>query len=212
MQRVSGAPPKRLTRAEQQAETRRLLLAAADRVFTEHGFHAARLEDIAAQAGYTRGAVYSNFKNKDELALAIIEDRVATAKALMEDLAASYGGDVGGMEAAGQEFSKLIEQNSWGPLFLEFVTHASRHPDLAQRLRALYRGMADAIARVLEASASRAGVALPAPSERLALIMLAASDGSSLERMIDPDRIDATLAGEMFGWIAAGVVAASKQG
>jgi AcrR family transcriptional regulator len=210
MHRVSDTRPKRLTRGEQQAETRRRVLTAADRVFTDRGFHAARVEEIAAHAGYTRGAVYSNFKNKDELALAIIEDRITTAKELMEEVAALEASEVSRAQAAGRAFSTLVEQNSWGPLFLEFVTHASRHPDLAQRLRLLYRGLADAIAQVLEASAGQAGIALPAPSQRVAWIVLAANDGSTLERMIDPERVDAALAGEMFGWIATGMIASNS--
>jgi AcrR family transcriptional regulator len=211
MQHVSEELPKRLTRAEQQAETRRRVLAAADRVFTERGFHAARLEEIAAHAGYTRGAVYSNFKNKDELALAIIEERIATSKALLEELAGAQEPDVGGAQAVGHAFSSLFfEQLPWTPLFLEFVTHASRHPELAQKLRALYRDLADAISEALEAASSQAGIALPAASQRLALLMLAATNGSAVERMIDPERADGTLAGEMLGWMAGGLLASNR--
>jgi AcrR family transcriptional regulator len=212
MQRVSEELPKRLTRAEQQAETRRRVLAAADRVFTERGFHAARLEEIAAHAGYTRGAVYSNFKNKDELALAIIEERIAKSKALLEELAATQAPDVEGAHAVGEAFSKLfVEPNPWAPLFLEFVTHASRHPELAERLRAPYQDLADAITKALEAASEQAGMALPAASQRLARIMLAATNGSDVERIIDPGRIDGTLAGEMLGWIAAGLIASNTE-
>lgn len=213
MQHVSEELPKRLTRAEQQAETRRRVLAAADRVFTERGFHAARLEEIAAHAGYTRGAVYSNFKNKDELALAIIEERFATSKELVERLASAQDPDVDGAQAVGHEFSNLFfEQNPWTPLFLEFVIHASRHPDLAKRLRAPYRGLADAIAKALETASGQAGMALPAASQRLALVMLAATNGAAVERLIDPERADSTLGGEVLGWIAAGLIAANPQG
>ena len=212
MQGVSEKSRKRLTRVEQQAQTRRRVLEAADRVFTERGFHAARLEEIAETAGYTRGAVYSNFKNKDELALALIEERIAKSKALLEELAASQDPDVGGAQAVGQAFSDLfVKQNHWAPLFLEFVTHASRHPELAKRLRAPYRGLADAIAKALEAASDQAGVPLPVASQRLARIMLAATNGSDIERMIDPKRADGALAGEMLGWIAGGLLASADK-
>jgi AcrR family transcriptional regulator len=210
MHSVSDVARRRLTRVEQQALTRERVLEAADAVFTERGFHSARLEEIAERAGYTRGAVYSNFKNKDELALAIIEQRIATSKTLLEELAATHDPDAGGAQAAGQAFSDLFfEHLPWTPLFLEFATHAARHPELARRLRAPYRDLADAITKALEVASGQAGMALPAASQRLALIMLAATNGAAVERLIDPERADAELAGEMLAWITAGVLAAS---
>jgi hypothetical protein len=89
---------------------------------------------------------------------------------------------------------------------LEFVTHAYRHPDLAARITELYRCLADSISTVLQATAHRAGTLLPIAPERLALIVLAATDGASVERLIDPERADGQLMAEMFGWIAAGLL------
>src|ERR1700686_4522235 len=61
---------------ERTAATRRKLLAAAKRIFAQEGFEAARLEDIAAGAGYTRGAFYANFKSKEEYFFALFEEWV----------------------------------------------------------------------------------------------------------------------------------------
>ena len=66
-----------LTRARRREMTRRHLLDAAALVFAREGFHRASLDDVAATAGFTKGAVYSNFANKDELFLAVFEDRYA---------------------------------------------------------------------------------------------------------------------------------------
>src|SRR3977135_3044040 len=101
MQSVSDSPPRRLTRAKQQAQTRERVLEAADEVFARRGFYAARLEEIAERAGFTRGAVYSNFRGKDELALAINERRISTSKALRSEIAAASEASVADAQAAG---------------------------------------------------------------------------------------------------------------
>src|SRR3954464_13741014 len=101
MQTVSEARHnRRLTRAEQQAQTRSRVLEAADAVFARSGFHAARLEEIADQAGFTRGAVYSNFSGKDDLALAIIEQRIRTVTALLDEIAAASDATAADAQAA----------------------------------------------------------------------------------------------------------------
>jgi AcrR family transcriptional regulator len=212
MHSVSQRKPARLSRAEQQALTRARVLEAADAVFAERGFHAARLEEIAGRAGYTRGAVYSNFKDKNDLALAIIEQRIRSVTMLLEELVGGPGDPVAEAEYAGDRVAQLLGgERSWAPLFLEFATHAARHPELGSRLTALYRDLVASIARMLEAFASRADVQLPGSAERLALTMVAATDGAALERLIDPERADARLLGQMLGWIVAGLIASQSR-
>jgi AcrR family transcriptional regulator len=212
MHTVSKSRTKRLTRAQQQAQTRKRVLDAADEVFARRGFYAAGLEEIAEQAGFTRGAVYSNFRSKDDLALAIIEQRIKTVIALLDEVAAASKATVADAQAASLRFSELLAgDRDWGPLFLEFVTHAARHAELAARMTGLYRGLADSIATVLEATARQGGAQLPIAPERLALIVLAATDGASVERMIDPERADGQLMAEMLGWIAAGLLTSQAE-
>src|ERR1700716_3855888 len=67
---------RRLTREERQAQTRQELLDAAARVFVKRGFTGASVEEISAEAGYTRGAFYSNFRSKNELFVELLHDRV----------------------------------------------------------------------------------------------------------------------------------------
>ena len=67
---------KRLTRAERQRQTRRALLDAAARVFVRRGFQASSVEEISAEAGYTRGAFYSNFESKEQLFIELLHERV----------------------------------------------------------------------------------------------------------------------------------------
>src|SRR3954465_6094287 len=66
----------RLTRAERREQTRQELLTAAEECFVTGGFHATSVEQVADRAGYTKGAVYSNFASKEDLFFAIYERRV----------------------------------------------------------------------------------------------------------------------------------------
>src|ERR1700687_2981053 len=74
--RASLAAGYRTPQAERTRATRRKLLDAAKRIFAQDGFEAARLEDIAAGAGYTRGAFYANFKSKEDIFFALLEEWV----------------------------------------------------------------------------------------------------------------------------------------
>src|SRR5476651_1428618 len=86
----TGRRRQRLTRSEAQALTRRRLLEASAEVFGEKGFRAASLTDVADHAGYTIGAVYSNFASKDELFHALMRERIRLAE---EGLAATFQDD-----------------------------------------------------------------------------------------------------------------------
>ena len=66
----------RLTRAEQAGRNRALVLGAARRVFLARGYHGATLEQIADEAGFSKGVVFSKFRGKADLFLALLEDRI----------------------------------------------------------------------------------------------------------------------------------------
>ncbi len=91
----------RLTRAEAQAQTRRRLLDGAAVVFARRGFHGASLEEVADEAGYSKGAVYSNFVSKEELFLAVLaarfHDRTELYRQLAEQAAREPGQDLPGL-------------------------------------------------------------------------------------------------------------------
>src|SRR4249920_557563 len=80
-----------LTPERRRALTRRHLLEAAGVVFARQGFHGATLDEVAATAGFTKGAVYSNFTSKDDLFLALLEDRTERQLAVVSDVLAAAG-------------------------------------------------------------------------------------------------------------------------
>jgi AcrR family transcriptional regulator len=83
------SPARRLSRDEQRARTRRDLLAAAATVFARNGYHATSVDMVAEAAGYTKGAVYSNFASKEELFLALIDEHLDQAVDTLEEIVAT---------------------------------------------------------------------------------------------------------------------------
>ena len=109
----------RLTRAEQRDLTRTRLLDAAEKVFVDRGFHAASVDEVAEEAGYSKGAVYSNFENKDELFLAVLERRVdsralAAGSAVPDDRPISEQAE----QAGNAFFEVFLQQSQWSLLLM----------------------------------------------------------------------------------------------
>src|SRR5262245_22392592 len=126
------------------------LFEAAARLFEEQGIGSASIEAIAAAAGFTRGAFYSNFKSKDELIIAMLEDHVAQTARRNLDLLAKHHNLADFIEAL-----KSVERSRHDPLgrspllhmeMILFVARAEkRRPELAKRLRARRQLVADII-------------------------------------------------------------------
>jgi len=132
------APNRRLTRQESRVITREALIDAAEKVFLREGFEHASVEQITEEAGFSRGAFYSNFSDKDELALAVIDKRrreVARALRTLQRIS----DPVKGRAAIQDWFSKQCRQTDWISLRLEFGRRAQRNPALERQLAELCR-------------------------------------------------------------------------
>ena len=117
---------ERLNRGQRKAQTREQLLDAATRVFAERGFEAASLDEVAAAAGYTKGAVYSNFASKTDLVIALIERKVAEQEA--EHLQRFSEQDFASLTARLEEPEEVTEaQQQWLVLAVEFWLYALRN-------------------------------------------------------------------------------------
>jgi len=184
------------------------LLGSALEVFEARGYAKSSLEEIAERAGYTRKAVYSNFSGKSELLLEIVERRFQSHIDRIETLLDEETSperktvDVGSMFA-----DYLNQERTWGKLFHEFCSIASRDEEIGSRFRACFRARKKTIVRLLESEASRRGIELTVSIERLVMGILALFTGLSVEKMIDPDEVDEALFGEMLGLLASSVVA-----
>jgi AcrR family transcriptional regulator len=175
----------RLTRAESQARTRLALLDAAADVFARRGFGGASVDEIADVAGYTKGAVYSNFGSKDELFLAVLQDRMRSQVELLDGLTKRAAAAPNDVPLLLPDLDSLDQQ--WCLLIFEFWLYALRNPSSGERLAAVYRQFRADLAPLL---APYAGAAME-PKE-LAAAGIAIYQGLALQRHLDPDaaRVD----------------------
>jgi AcrR family transcriptional regulator len=169
-------------------DTRDKLFEAAARVFEEQGIGGASIEAIAAAAGFTRGAFYSNFKSKDELIIAMIEDHVAQSIRRNLDLLSRHNNLADFIDTL-----KTVDRSRQDPLarspllhmeMILFVARAEkRRPELAQRLRARRKLIAD----IVETTARNSGKNPSLNPAWISAIVLALEDGFRLHRLIDPE-------------------------
>ncbi|HEX4564801.1 MAG TPA: helix-turn-helix domain-containing protein [Solirubrobacteraceae bacterium] len=98
----------RLTRKEKQAHTRECLMHSAARVFAQRGLEQASIDEVAEQAGFTKGAFYANFKNKEELFLAMLDERFAKRIEDIEQVVASEGSAAQKARRGGDQFASML--------------------------------------------------------------------------------------------------------
>ena len=170
--------------------TRDSLLDAAAAVFARRGFHGASLDEIAETAGFTRGAIYKNFTDKEDLFLAVwerVNERTlhAYAELLSED------GEVLDATRIATIAAKWRELQTRDPDFfvlgLEFNLYLVRNPEVRERVNARRREGARRVAQFMQEQAAAVGLASPLPAEDVANIFLITSDGFTMASLVDPD-------------------------
>ena len=177
----------RLSRAEQNDRNRALLLAAARRVFLERGYYAATLDQIADEAGFSKGAVYSRFASKADMFLALLEDRITERAAQNARLAGELAGT--GNFAAMLDLAEQAERGApgWRLLVTEFRVHAARDPELNRRYAALHARAVDGVARTFVQVSKEGARDFPVPPRQLAELWLTIETGRALEQIANPD-------------------------
>jgi AcrR family transcriptional regulator len=196
----------RPTRKELQARTRRRLVDAAAEVCARRGIARASLDEVAETAGYTKGAVYANFASKEELFLAMLDERFAERLAEVERALASSEAPEAQARRAGADFSRfLAADRDWQRLFFEFAVHAARDEAFRVQLVARYRGLRERIAELYQRRLDELGVEPQFPVGDVALMTFAMANGVALEAMLEPDEVPEDLLGRMFELLAKGV-------
>ena len=177
--------------------TRRHLLEAAAIVFAQKGFHAATLDEVAAAAGFTKGAVYSNFKSKDDLFLALFDDRIERQFAVTIEVLEDGSHDMTEQLPRVRELlhgGAFFWDDDWTTLYLEFVLYAMRNPEARAKLAARAVRERTAVKALMEREYSNVGAAAEHSTRELAEISLALFNGLGMARLIDPEAVtNATL-------------------
>jgi AcrR family transcriptional regulator len=179
------------TRAERQRRTREDLVDAAERLFSKQGFHATSLDAVAAEAGFTKGAVYSNFDSKEDLFFAVYERRVDRRVEQMEGALANAATSVEALEGMMPGAGRPPADDGWLAVFFEFWAHVLRHPELRQRFAEQHRRVIEPLAKVAQPTDD------PQERYRLATARFAMTLGLQLERLTQPDVVDDDLGRRM---------------
>lgn len=198
-ERTAGGRPTR-------AETRRRVLDAAYAVFGERGIAASSLSDVAAAAGLTKGAIYSSFTGKDEMVLALMEERVL---ARATGAVAGFPSSAGDHEQAVSEVGRTVVEASRDDatahrLLMEYFAMSHRDPGRRAGLRRSRRAAREAVTGVLVGLRDEQGLPLPLPPEELAIVVMALSNGLAIESGIDPDAVPDDLLGRLFAAVVRG--------
>jgi AcrR family transcriptional regulator len=190
--------PRRLTRKQKQEHTRSCLMKSAAKVFARRGLQNASIDEVAEEAGYTKGAFYANFKSKEELFLAMLDERFAER---LEEINAVIDTDEELEDQAfqaGVDFTRYLTADpDWQRLFFEFAAHAARDDDFREELVTRYRSLRERIAAAFEQQAARLGATPPFPIEQIALMTFAMANGIALEKLLEPEVVDEQLYGTM---------------
>jgi AcrR family transcriptional regulator len=194
------AKAKRETRAEKQARTRAELLATGARVFARRGYNGSSVEEIAEEAGYSHGAVYSNFDGKADLFLAVFEEYMAerarelatTQLAIDEDAPLEQRARA----LADQWMERFERDRESFVLHMEFIAHAGRDPELAGRFGSRSAALREAISGYIAQYQGEAGIELRLPPDDLALVLRALGIGLAVEALVAPDSVRQDLYGD----------------
>lgn len=164
--------------------------SAAD-VFARRGFHAASVDEIAENAGFSVGALYSNFERKEDLLLAAIEqnvsdwtrlfaDRFRAADNIHDQARSIADAWIAGVTADPEPFL----------LWIELWAYAVRNDRLRQDLAERSRAIRDLFTSMMREAAEQAGVTLPdGRAEELGAVFDALGLGLAVRRLLDPDAV-----------------------
>ncbi len=210
---MSDGPSRPSLRDEQRALTRRRLIDAAEAVFAHSGFHGASVEEIAREAGATTGALYSNFAGKEDLFLALFEERIATDVGDYSQIVAAGATLEEQARQAGDHWMQILrERPAYFPLLIEFWAYAVRVPRLRERLGERFAALRSATARMVLEGAGQMGLPPNAEAgELVATVINALGNGLALEKLADPDAVPDALFGDILVLILQALGALAKE-
>jgi AcrR family transcriptional regulator len=201
---------ERLTRKQRQAHTRHCLLEAAARVFARRGLVQASVDEVAADAGFTKGAVYANFGSKEELFLEMLDARFDRRLADMDRALSTDEPPEAQARAAGQDFVDYLSGDpEWARLFFEAALYAGRDETFRVKLQSRYAAMRERMAELLRQRTEAGGFDPGIPFDELAAMIFAMANGVAFERLVEPGAVPDDLLGSMLELFTLG--AASRQ-
>ena len=192
-----------LTPERRRERTRQHLIDAGVVVFGQRGYHGASLDEVAAMAGFTKGAVYSNFKSKEDLFVAVLEQQVQAQLAQVEALLADRPRPADVDYAVMRELLTPHSEVNWTVLYLEFVLYALRNPTAQAKVAAYRRRTRDAVERMVQQTWATQDFEPELSARAVATIALAVFGGIDLDRLVDPDDLPTSITEDALTFIIA---------
>jgi AcrR family transcriptional regulator len=197
-------------RSEELGSSREQLLAAAGRVFGRHGYRGASISRIAAEAGFSKGALYWNFASKEDLFFALLDEADERLRVLLTLVATAPSDSDVSAELSRGLSAVLDEQRDMVLLFHEYSALAVRDPELATRYAKRNAQLRKELAAAITARQKARGVALVVPAEHIATAVIALVGGLSIERLTEPEAVPEELFGQILSLIEDGLAAQSE--
>jgi AcrR family transcriptional regulator len=179
----------RLTRKEKQAHTRTCLMESAAKVFARRGLQQASIDEVAGDAGFTKGAFYANFKSKEELFLAMLDERFAQRIEQIDRVWSSEGDMRHKARQAGEDFADYLSDEEWARLFFEFAAYAARNEEFRQELVTRYRALRERVAAIYSRQKEKMEIEPAVAPEQVAAMIFAMTNGLALEKLLEPDAV-----------------------
>ena len=171
-------------------------MRAATRVVARKGFHAASVDEIA---GFSTGALYSNFEGKEDLFLALFDQHVAERITAMGQVINETDTPAGRAHGAADQWMAFLRENrDWFLLFIEFWAYAIRDPKLRSRFANRFASFREAIATFIEDGARQFGIDItPQLARQLGTVVNALGNGIALEKLASPEAVPDELFGDV---------------
>lgn len=183
------------TRRQKQEETRSSLLRSAAKLFCRHGLEGASVEEVAQDAGYTKGAFYSNFKSKEELFLVMLDEKFGSELERIDELLAGTGEPDDEARIAADDFVRYVHSDpEWPRLYFEFVAYAARNEDFRQELATRHRALRARLTETYRRWSANFPAESPIPIEDIAAMTDFMGDGFILDQLVDPELDDSLYA------------------
>lgn len=192
---------------ERRARTRSRLVRAAGSVFAERGYHGATLDDIVAEAGVSRGALYHYFRNKQDLFLALLHELLTAGINEVGTLLEQDDANANTISAAATVFLGRIERDRrWLPLLLEFLAVGSRHSEVrAGLVTQFFRPARQQTAAMIRKTNPNSAANTSMSPEEIAIGVAALINGLAIERAFDPDAVPHELPGKLLAALGNGI-------
>ncbi len=193
-----------MTREQSRANTRERLLRAARTVFARNGFHGASVEEIASEAGFSTGALYSNFSGKEDLFLVLMEREINEYAREIASAVSARASIAERATGGARQWMAMIERE---PdvllLFMEFWAYGVRDAKVRPKVAAQFAQVRELLTRLIADGVREFDLDLDIPAEQLAVAIDALADGIARQKLADPDAVPDELMGSVLSLLFA---------